>query len=129
MPRKRANSTKSAPPTPALTGGAKPLPALPLAVLAGLILLELWLYYSDAPELHIKQRISSLVFLTAPDELFSMWCGGKIANFSLFDRWPIVLLTVVVLFGSWLAGRLALSTIGITQLLTRLEQHTFALAV
>src|SRR5262245_47394473 len=112
MPRKRPNSAKSPPQSPTLAAHNEPLPVLPLVVLAGLIILQLLLYYGDAPELHVKQRISSLVFLTAPDELFSMWCGGKIAYFSLLDRWPIVLLAAVVLLGAWLAGSLALTAIG-----------------
>lgn len=128
MPKKRPNSTKSEPQSP-VSAYYGPLPAVPLAVLACLILLELYLYYCDAPELHVKQRIASLNFLSAPDELFVMWCGGKVANFSLLDRWPIVLLTALILLGAWLAGRILLWAIGLTKLLTRLEQHVFSLAI
>ena len=128
MPKKRPNSTKSEPHVLASSAHNDPLPIAPLVVLAGLILLELFLYFCDAPDLHLKQRWSSLNFLSAPDELFVMWCGGKIANFSLLDRWPIFLLTGLILLGAWLAGILSLAAIGLTRLLTRLEQHVFALA-
>jgi hypothetical protein len=128
MPKKRPNLTKSGPPLLASSAHNDSLPIAPLVVLAGLILLELFLYYCDAPDLHLKQRWSSLNFLSAPDELFVMWCGGKIANFSLLDRWPIVLLTGLILLGAWLAGSLSIAAIGLTRLLTQLEQHVFALA-
>jgi hypothetical protein len=129
MVKRRGNVTKNEPEKAIFAELDRALPIVQLGSLAGLILLELLLYYGEAPELHLKQRISSLVFLTAPDELFGMWCGGKVANFSLLDRWPIVLLTSIVLLGAWLAGSLSLAAIGLPRLLTRVEQHVFSLAV
>ncbi len=107
--------------------GARQVPALPLAVLAVAIAVELLLYFFDAPPENLAQRQASLVFLLAPDHLFELWCGGKLAYFSLFDRWPIILLTAAILFTSWLAGRLLLAGLRVTRLLTSLECHVFAL--
>jgi hypothetical protein len=133
MPRKRpparpqpSNQPGEAKPAP---GGGPPIPVMPLLFFAAAALVELLLYYGNAPQQHLAQRQQSLVFLLAPDELFVMWCGGKLDHFSLFDRWPIVLLSGVVLCGAWLAGRLVLFALGITRLLDRLERQVFALGV
>jgi hypothetical protein len=105
------------------------VPVVPLLLLAVAVLATIGLYYGDAPLEHVLRRRAALQFLAAPDELFRMWCGGKLANFSLFDRWPIVLLAGITLVGAWLAGRLALWLIGVEKLLTRLERVVFALGV
>src|ERR1044072_3383881 len=90
----------------------KPLPpstpVVPLAVLAIVIVGFLLLYYTDAPLESKLQRQVALAFLPSPDHLFLMWCGGKLTNFSLLDRWPIALLAAITLGGAWLAGRLVL---------------------
>lgn len=104
------------------------IPLVPLVVLVGLVLVELWLYFFDAPAMHNEQRWASLNFLSSPDYLVTMWCGGKLANFSLFDRWPIVLLTFVTLGGAWLAGNLLLTSLRVKRVLTRLEWQVFSLA-
>lgn len=119
---------KSDPPVVNADDGAA-LPVIPLACLAVALLIELLLYYGDAPELHLRQRIETLNFLVAPDQLFLLWCGEKLANFSLFDRWPIALLTAVILVAAWLAGRLLLVAFGVMRLLDRLEQTAFAVGM
>ena len=130
MPRKRPISTKSQPETLAADRPSSPPPLLPLLTLAGLIVLELGLFYADpqTPPAHRQQRLASLAFLTAPDELFFMWCGGRIANFSILDRWPLVCLTATILLGAWLAGRLLLHALRLTTKLTQFEHCVFALA-
>lgn len=105
------------------------LPVVPLAVLAALVLVEVGLYFGDAPAMHLGQRRTAVTFLSSPDLLFTMWCGGKLANFSLFDRWPIVLLTMIVMGGAGLAGNLLLSLLRVDRWLTQLERCVFALAV
>lgn len=106
----------------------QPLPVVQLAVFAFAALVGLVLYFGDAPDLHLEQRRKSLVFLAAPDELFLMSCGGKLANFSFLDRSPIVLLTITILVAAWLAGRLALGALGVRSLLNRVERTVFALS-
>src|SRR5438552_4191165 len=99
----------------------------PFACLGLAILLELVLYYGDAPLLHLQQRRESLNFLAAPDQLFLLWCGEKLAYFSLADRWPIVAWTAAILATAWLAGRLMLHALGLMWLLDRLERQVFAI--
>jgi hypothetical protein len=132
MPRKRPPAAASAAvravaPRPKQPSSSWPL--LPLAVFALSVLIMLALYYGDVPEQHIQQRTAALNFLVAPDELFYMWCGGRVANFSLLDRWPIVLLTALVLTTAWLAGRLVLLLLALHSQLDRLERQVFALGV
>src|SRR5947207_9322284 len=117
MPQKRSPSSvsrgnpqrESAAPIDA----SQALPLLPLLGLALAIVVALLLYFGDAPEPSRAQRLSVLVFLLAPDHLFELWCGGKVAYFSLLDRWPIALLTATILFTAWLAGRLLLFALGV----------------
>src|SRR5262245_29358207 len=92
---------------PAIKASQRP-PVIPLLCLAMALAIELLLYYGDAPEMHLRQRIECLNFLAAPDQLFLLWCGEKLAYFSLFDRWPLVVLTITILTAAWLAGRLLL---------------------
>src|SRR5438874_3988993 len=104
MPRKRPPAAPSRAKLPAETGAADrekaPLPALPLLLFAVIALTFVLLYFSNAPEQFLKQRWQTLAFLLAPDELFLIWCGGKLAYFSLFDRWPIVLPAAMTLGGA-----------------------------
>jgi hypothetical protein len=129
MPKKWPNLKENAISQPAQVPSAEPLPLQPLAIFAGLVFVQLCLYYFDSPSMHLSQRWAALAFLSSPDMLFTMWCGGKIANFSLLDRWPIVLLALTVLGGAWLAGNLFLSLLRVKSLLTQLERHVFSLAV
>src|SRR5438105_1602344 len=105
------------------------LPVLPLLVLALAIIVELLLYFGRAPQESRAQRLSALVFLFAPDHLLELWCGGKVAYFSLLDRWPIALLGTTILLIAWLAGRLLLFGFRIMRLLDRLEQQVFAAGI
>src|SRR4029078_8280839 len=93
------------------------LPVLPLLCLGVAIVVELFLYFGDAPHLTLEQRKKCLYLLAAPDQLFVLWCGEKLAYFSLFDRWPIALSTVTILVTAWLAGRLLLFGLGVARLL------------
>jgi hypothetical protein len=133
MPRKRPPAVPSRATPAAGTNVADRETAAPPAVslllfsLAALIFVLL--YYTDAPDQFLAQRQQTLAFLLAPDELFLIWCGGKLSYFSIFDRWPIVLLAGTTLVAAWLAGRLALRALGVTKRLTRLEQTVFALGV
>jgi len=104
-------------------------PVVPLAVLALAIGGFVLLYYADAPLESRWQRQAALTFLPAPDHLFLMWCGGKLANLSLLDRWPIFLLASIVLATAWLTGRLALRLLSVWTIFDRLERHVFALGV
>src|SRR5262245_12362418 len=113
MPRKRppapSTGAKFVAESHAAYGEKAPLPRAPPLLFSLAVLVFVVLYYSNAPEQFRAQRQQTLAFLLAPDELFLIWCGGKLAYFSLFDRWPIVLLATTVLAAAWLAGRLALS--------------------
>lgn len=133
MPRKRPpakpNDQRIAPTNSGPTPSDLPIPAVPLLVFGLLAIVTLSLYYGNAPEMHIQQRLAALQFLAAPDELFYMWCGGRVANFSILDRWPIVMLAVIVLGTAWLAGRLALAALGVRAALDWLERQVFALGV
>jgi hypothetical protein len=106
----------------------RPFPTGPLLALAILVVFVLGLYYSDAPPRVLQTRQAALAFLAAPDELLRMWCGGRIADFSLLDRWPIVVLAAVILAAAWLAGRLLIAALRLEQVLDRLEQFVFAIA-
>ncbi len=129
MPKKRPNFKENTFSQPAPAPAVAPPPLQPLAIFALLALVQLYLYFFNAPDMHLSQRWAALAFLSSPDMLFTMWCGGKVANFSLLDRWPIVLLTLTVLGGAWLAGNLSLALLRVDRLLTQLERHVFALAV
>ena len=74
-------------------------------------------------------RRKALDFVAAPDQLFVLWCGGEKGRFSLLDRWPLAILSAIVLTSAWLAGRLALRLLGVTAVLDRLERAVFALGV
>jgi hypothetical protein len=132
MPRKR-KPTDSSPhnrrPQPG-AGGLRltRIPVVPLVGFVAVALAFVIFYFSDAPPQTRAQRVAALIFLSAPDKLFLLWCGGKLSYFSLLDRWPIVLTAVTIIFTAWLAGRLFLRALGVTTLLTRLEQHVFAIA-
>jgi hypothetical protein len=126
MPRKRLPASALEGPEPAPRD--RPLdPTLPLVVLSIAVIVELLLYYGDAPTIHLRQRIECLNFLAAPDQLFVLWCGEKLAYFSLFDRWPLVLLTATILTAAWLSGQLLLFALGVRHLLDRLERQLFAI--
>src|SRR5689334_17143595 len=131
MPHRRSPSSNSrAKPqreSPPAVDWIGTVPVLPLLVLLLAIVLELLLYFGDVPQQTRDQRLSVLVFLLAPDHLLELWCGGKLAYFSLLDRWPIMLLTAAILGTAWLAGRLLLYGLGVLRLLDRLEQHVFAI--
>src|SRR5688572_8180056 len=106
MPRKRppAQTARVKEPVEATAAAAseRPLPIGQLAAFGVLVIVWLALYFTTlgkTPDLHLRQRVASLNFLAAPDELFVMWCGGKLAFFSLLDRWPIVLLTAAIVGG------------------------------
>src|SRR5438270_1084282 len=130
MPRKRLPAAISRAKSAANAGESGretvSLPTLPLLLFSLVALVFVVLYYSNAPKQFLAQRQQTLAFLLAPDELFLIWCGGKLAYFSLFDRWPIALLAATILAAAWLAGRLALLTIGVMGQLTRLEQIVFS---
>src|SRR5262245_52891351 len=128
MPRPRPPTT---PPRPTgQTQEAPRVPALPLALLAVAALGFQWLYFAGIDDKKVQQaRVGALAFIFAPDQLLLMWCGGNLANFSLFDRWPLVLLASVILGGALLAGRLALAALGLAPHLDRLERTVFALGV
>src|SRR5438105_4753633 len=115
MSRKRppAKDTLSLPSKndPSTVGSVQRLPVLRLALFGLAVLIGLMLYYGDAPQQHLEQRQKTLVFLAAPDELLLIWCGGKLSYLSLLDRWPIALLTLTILGGAWLAGRLLLHSL------------------
>lgn len=128
MPKKRSNSKEILVDRPVGGAGFAPVPLVPLAIFGALILVELWLYFGDAPAMHLEQRKTAVTFLSSPDLLFTMWCGGKLAYFSVLDRWPIVLLTGIVLGGAWLAGNLLLIALRVKAVLTRLEWQVFSLA-
>src|SRR5690242_4656519 len=126
MPRKRppavpSRATPAAGTNVADRETAAP-PAVPLLLFSLAALVFVLLYYTNAPDQFLAQRQQTLAFLLAPDELFLIWCGGKLSYFSIFDRWPIVLLAGTTLVAAWLAGRLALRALGVTKGLTRLEQ-------
>lgn len=89
---------------------------------------SLLFYLNVSKDVH-QARIGALSFIVAPDHLLEMWCGGSVANFSLLDRWPIVLLAAVILSGAWLAGRLCLVALGVCEVLDPLERVVFALGV
>lgn len=127
MPKKRPKIEENAIDKAESAPAAALVPVVPLVVFAFLVFEELRFYYGDAPELHLNQRWTSLAFLSSPDMLFTMWCGGKLSYFSLLDRWPIVLLTVIVVGGAWLAGNLLLAALRVKEVLTRLERHVFSL--
>jgi hypothetical protein len=132
MPRKRSPAAVPAarPPGPTAVQSSPPeLPRVALGVFGVLVVVYLLLFYGNVPEQHFQQRTASLNFLVAPDELFSMWCGGNVANFALLDRWPIMSLTTFVLATAWLAGRLVLVALQLDFHLGRLERHVFSLGV
>jgi hypothetical protein len=132
MPRKRPPAPPKRAPQPGdipPEQGNESLPAVPLACFAVLAMLGIGLFYFDAPGMHLDQRRLSLNFLAAPDNLFIAWCGGAVANFSILDRWPIVLLAATVLLGAWMAGRLAILGIGLASRLNVVERQVFALGV
>jgi len=125
MPRPRLTPAERQS-VPQQTPASGELPALPLIAFGAIALGFLWLYYFRAP-VEVKQvRWSTLAFIVAPDHLLGVWCGGKLANFSLLDRWPIALLAAVILSGAWLAGRLLLAALGLDGMLDRLERFVFA---
>ena len=100
---------------------------LPLVLLAAVAIGFTSLFYTDAPDQTRAARTSALAFLAGPDHLLAMWCGGRLADFSLFDRWPIMLSAAVILSGAWLAGRLLLAALGVNPALDGLERFVFAL--
>ena len=135
MPRKRPPAPPERAPQP---GDNRPELALPFPLIvllltasltwfAILVIVGVGLFYFDAPQMHLDQRRLSLNFLAAPDNLFIAWCGGAIANFSILDRWPIVLLAATVLLGGWLAGRLAILALGVASRLNVVERQVFAM--
>jgi len=134
MPRPRSaarperHSEKQSARQPEAAGPARqPIPTIPLLLFAGIVIAFTWLFYTDAPDQTRAARTSALAFLAGPDHLLAMWCGGRLADFSLFDRWPIVLLAAVILCGAWLAGRLLLAALGVNPGLDRLERFVFAM--
>lgn len=133
MPRKRPPAAAIPAQPPPQSGEARreaqDWPVLPLATFGLLAVGSVWLYFSDVPAEQFQQRTAALNFLVAPDELFLMWCGGRLANFSLLDRWPIALLTGVVIVTAWLAGRLLLAVLRLDWCLDWLERQVFALGV
>jgi hypothetical protein len=131
MPRNRppARSNQGKPATEPPAASGQPVPLLALLLFGAAALIELLLYFRNGPDQHLEQRLKSLLFLTAPDQLFVMWCGGKLAYFSLLDRWPIALLAITTLAGAWLAGRLALSALRLRTVLDWLERQVFAIAI
>ena len=127
MARPRPTKQVPRPAEPAAPAG--PLPVAALALLAVLVAASLLLFYLNAATQVRQMRVDCLAFLVAPDSLLELWCGGKYANFSFFDRWPILLVTGAILGGAWLAGQLALASIGVAAVLDRLERSVFGLAV
>ncbi len=107
----------------------RPFPTAPLIALVVLVAWFLRLYYADAPPRVRDTRLAALAFVAAPDELLRMWCGGSLADFSLLDRWPIVLLASVILTAAWLAGRVLIAALGLEPVLDRFERFVFAVAV
>jgi hypothetical protein len=99
-----------------------------LVVFCLITLVYLVLFYvGSGPQ--SAQRQSALAFIFAPDSLFLMWCGGKLENFSILDRWPIALISLVILGAAWLAGRLLLLLLGVAPALDKLERFAFATGV
>jgi hypothetical protein len=127
--RRRPNHPAAGNPRAPSAGRNTPATQFPLALLVCFLPLAIGfavLYFVDAPLENLAQRRASLVFLLAPDHLLELWCGGKLGFFSVFDRWPIVLLAATILLTGWLAGRLLLLGLGVVRLLDRLEQLVFA---
>lgn len=114
------------PPKPEPKPPAGDVPTIPLVVFGALALGFQWLYFVRISDEVRQIRWSALTFVVAPDHLLAIWCGGSLANFSLLDRWPIVLLVAVILGGAWLSGRLLLAALGVDAILDRLEQLVFA---
>lgn len=101
-----------------------PLPVVPLVVFVTLAIVYAGILYGTD-----QFRTTALLFLVSPDQLLILWCGGKLADFSLLDRAPIFLSSAVILIGAWLAGSLALDLLKVAPLLDRLERAVFAIAV
>jgi hypothetical protein len=111
-----------------------PMPVVPLVVFGVIAVTSLAMFYvywgadepDDAPT---RARRTAVIFLSAPDRLLEMWCGGKFEYFSLLDRWPLVLLVATILSGAWLSGRLLLEVLGVRAALDRLERAVFAIGI
>src|SRR5436305_8953649 len=114
MPKRRRPTTSSpAAPQVGASAAYESVPVVPLTLFCGVTVIFLALYYFNAQEQTLAQRGAAWRFLVAPDILLSLWCGGSFSNFSLVDRWPIVLLAGTILAAAWLAGRLAMMLLGV----------------
>src|SRR5690349_24415642 len=106
MPRKRSTAKTSEASSEASSEANSPAnsatlierwPAVPLVVFGLLVVLTLSRYYvywgqNEPPDAPQAARRTAIVFLSAPDRLAEMWCGGKFEYFSLLDRWLLALL-------------------------------------
>src|SRR5262245_49925273 len=120
MPRPRPTPAERQPESQPSSAHGGQAPTLPLIAFGCCAMGFLWLYYFRAAPEVSQARWSSLTFLVAPDHLLGIWCGGSISNFSLLDRWPIVLLAAVILTAAWLAGRLLVALLSLDAALDRL---------
>lgn len=110
------------------------------AALLGIVLAFLLQLASPLPELDwlegnerpfARGRLVGRMLLSAtvaPDVVVESWCGGD-ASPGLFDRLPVVAITVSVLAVATAAGWLFLRAFGIARHLWRLEQIVFAAGI
>lgn len=98
-------------------------------LLGAAILGQLWLYYALAPPDVFARRVAALVFLTAPDELVRMWCGGQLAYFHLLDRTPLAAGGAAILLAAWAAGQWVLAGLQLAPWLDRWQRPVVATAV
>jgi hypothetical protein len=111
---------------PALAG------ALILLAVVSVLQLAMWFgAFSGAPgqaEDAEFQRRTTVILLASPDRMVELWCGNKLAYFSIFDRAPVAMAVAAIFSAAWVTGRVALDLLGITRLLDRLERCVFSLA-
>lgn len=123
MARQRLARSHRPPPSPPVAFPWRPW--LVLVVLVG----QLGLYYLLPPGEVFARRLAALVFLTAPDELVRMWCGGQVTQFHLLDRWPLAVGSGAILLAAWAAGRLVLAGCQLASWLDRWQRPVVAVAV
>jgi len=80
-----------------------------------------------------SRRVVFLSYLLLPDVWVADWFGGVPAcgspEFSLADRFPVLLIAALILALGWILGRLLMALCGADRGLTRLERFVFAVAV
>ena len=73
-------------------------------------------------------RLQPLLYLIIPDALVQLWVGGSWSRFGVLDRLPILATTGLILFVSFLLGRLLLQALRVDRQSSRLENTLFAIA-